>query len=92
MITFVFQALSLFRYIKSSNSRWQEEGIDDSELTEIDEDGTNLNPHEKEKIKSAKLLCYLNLAACNLKLKDSYTSTCACNEALLLDPGNVKAL
>ena len=47
--------------------------------------------NEQEKIESSKLLCYLNLAACNLKLNNSKTALDACNEALKIDPKNVKA-
>lgn len=35
---------------------------------------------------------YLNIAACNIKSKDYETAVFACNEALKLDPYNVKAL
>ena len=35
---------------------------------------------------------YLNIAACNIKSKDFETAVAACNEALKLDPYNVKAL
>jgi FK506-binding protein 4/5 len=35
---------------------------------------------------------YLNIAACNLKTKDYETAFSASNEALKLDPYNVKAL
>lgn len=35
---------------------------------------------------------YLNIAACNIKTKDYETAVAACNEALKLDPYNVKAL
>lgn len=35
---------------------------------------------------------FLNIAACNLKTKDFETAIAACDEALKLDPYNVKAL
>lgn len=35
---------------------------------------------------------YLNIAACNLKTKEFEESYAACNEALKLDPYNIKAL
>ena len=38
------------------------------------------------------LQLYLNLAACYLKLKDCKNALAACNEALILDPQNIKAL
>lgn len=46
---------------------------------------------EQGKIEALKLVCYLNLAACNLKLNNARTAIDACNEALKLDPNNVKA-
>ena len=39
-----------------------------------------------------KLLMFLNIAACNLKSKEFETAVAACDEALKLDPYNVKAL
>jgi len=57
---------------------------------EIEEKGQN--DFENRKINSSKLLCYLNLAACNLKLRNSKDAIDACNEALKLEPNNVKAL
>ncbi len=76
--------------MKSQNNRWQEEGIEDKELTFLEEDGNS--QEEKAIIISCKLLCLLNLGACYLKLKDPFTAICACNEVLKLDPLNVKAL
>lgn len=35
---------------------------------------------------------FLNIAACNLKTKDFETAIAACDQALKLDPYNVKAL
>lgn len=35
---------------------------------------------------------YLNIAACNIKTKDYDTALAACNEALKLDPYNLKGL
>lgn len=39
-----------------------------------------------------KLHMFLNIAACNLKSKDFETAAAACDEALKLDPYNVKGL
>jgi len=84
------EALCIYRYFKSTNVKWQQEGIDDNNLEEVQETGGN--KEEEAFIKSAKLMCYLNIAACNLKMKEYQTSVEACNEALILDPNNVKAL
>ena len=35
---------------------------------------------------------FLNIAACNIQIKDFETAVEACNEALKLDPYNIKAL
>lgn len=35
---------------------------------------------------------FLNIAACNIRIKDYETAYDACNEALKLDPYNIKAL
>lgn len=35
---------------------------------------------------------FLNIAACNIQIKDFETAYEACNEALKLDPYNIKAL
>lgn len=58
----------MFRYYHCSNPKWNEEGIDDKDLTEVDEKGKN--PIEKEIIFKLKLKMYLNIAACNIRLKD----------------------
>jgi tetratricopeptide (TPR) repeat protein len=39
-----------------------------------------------------KLQMFLNIAACNLKTKDFETAVAACDEALRLDPYNIKGL
>ncbi len=84
------EALCIFRYIRSEAAHWREEGIDDQYLSEVESKGQTED--EQSKINSFKLLCYLNLAACNLKLGNSRTAVDSCNEALRLDPTNVKAL
>lgn len=35
------EALSVFRYYVSFNPKWQEQGIDDDEIKEVDEQGSN---------------------------------------------------
>lgn len=48
--------------------------------------------HERQQIKKMKLMMFLNIAACNIKSKDFETAVAACDEALKLDPYNIKAL
>lgn len=84
------EALSIFRYYICYNPKWQEEGINDSDIQEIDEQGKN--DYEKNEIKKMKLLMFLNIAACNIQSKDFETAYAACDEALKLDPYNIKAL
>ena len=84
------EALSIYKYIQPKNFRWREEGIEDSDLTLLEDNGSNKD--EKNMLNSCKLTCYLNIAACALKLKDSMTSKFACDEALKIDSKNSKAL
>ena len=58
----------MFRYFHCSNPKWNEEGIADKDLTEIDEQGNN--EYEKEIIRKIKLQMFLNISACNIKTKD----------------------
>jgi tetratricopeptide (TPR) repeat protein len=80
--------LSIFRYFVSFNPKWQEQGIDDDEIKEVDEQGRD--EFERVELKRIKLTSYLNIAACNIKGKDYESAVSACNEALKLDPYNVK--
>jgi tetratricopeptide (TPR) repeat protein len=80
------EALSIFRYYVSFNPKWQEQGIDDDEIKEVDD------WDDRQDLKGLKFALYLNIAACNIKCKDYETAQAACDEALKLDPYNVKAL
>lgn len=84
------EALSIFRYYLSFNPKWQEQGIDDDEIKEVDEQGKT--DFEKSELRRLKLALFLNIAACNIKTKDYESAVAACNEALKLDPYNVKGL
>jgi tetratricopeptide (TPR) repeat protein len=84
------EALTIFRYFYSTNPRWAESGIEDSELKEVVDEGTN--DKEKNQIKKLVLQTYLNIAACNIKAKDFETAVQACEEALKIDANNTKAL
>ncbi|XP_042323965.1 peptidyl-prolyl cis-trans isomerase D [Sceloporus undulatus] len=44
------------------------------------------------KLNTAALTCYLNIAACKLKLSEWQDATENCTEALAIDPANTKAL
>ncbi|XP_051915928.1 peptidyl-prolyl cis-trans isomerase D [Hippocampus zosterae] len=58
---------------------------------EVLEDEGDESPAQK-KLLPAVLSCYLNTAACNLKLQMWQEAVDSCNEALELDKGNTKAL
>ena len=84
------QALSIFRYIENKNPNWKNSGIIDDDLVYVDT--TSANPKEQAQLNDFKLKIYLNLAICYLKIKNYIDSIESCNEALALDPKNVKAL
>jgi tetratricopeptide (TPR) repeat protein len=88
--TFYEEALAIFRFIKSKRENWQKEGIFDEDLTYVHYTGNNQK--EKQILDSMKLSLYLNLAACYLKLSDNDNAIKACDEALLLESRNTKAL
>jgi len=52
----------------------------------------SMKDDEKENAKKLKLPCYLNLAACLLKLKDWKEVIENCNKALEMEPNNAKGL
>ena len=66
------EALSIFRYFICFNPKWQEEGINDNQIKEVDDLGSN--DYEKTQIKKMKIKMFLNIAACNMKSKDYETS------------------
>lgn len=84
------EALSIFRYFTCFNPKWNEEGINDSQIQETEETGKT--EFEKQEIRRMKILMFANIAACNLKTKDFETARSACEEVLKLDPYNIKAL
>ena len=49
------------------------------------------NEEEIEKLKNIKLILYLNLAACYLKMKEFKNAKLICEEALKIDSKNKKA-
>jgi len=62
----------------------------DQDLEYIDEIGAD--EEEKGMIQAMKVALYNNLAACYLSLNDLANARAACDEALLLDPSQAKAL
>lgn len=59
------EAYSCWRYFKSENPKWNTEGIDDTQLTEVEWEGAN--EQENRWIKQHKLTSLQNIAACLLK-------------------------
>lgn len=62
----------------------------DQDLEYIDELGAD--EEEKSMIQAMKVALYNNLAACYLSINDLANARAACDEALLLDPSQAKAL
>lgn len=83
------EALNVFRFYEATDATWQDKGIDDDKLREVDWKGTT--EQEVRKVLQIKLSTYLNIAACNIKKKSWNEAEAACEEALLLDPTNIKA-
>ena len=84
------EALSIFRYFICFNPKWQEEGINDSQIQEYEDMGKT--EYEKQEVRRMKILMFTNIAACNIKTKDFETARAACDEILKLEPYNIKAL
>ena len=66
------EALGAFRYFEATDPQWQSKGIDDDHLVEVDIQGDT--EEERAAIKSLKIGCYLNIAACNIKSKNYDTA------------------
>lgn len=47
---------------------------------------------DQAQINNIRLVCYLNLAACQIRTQDFVGAKKSCSDALYLDPSNVKAL
>ena len=84
------EAYSLWRFFKSDNPNWNKEGIDDTQLTEVEWEGNS--PEEAEAIRGHKIQALLNMAACNIKSQNYVDALPETNEVLKLDPGNKTAL
>lgn len=79
------ETLTLFRWVKNRNEKWRNSGIEDDDLT-IE------NIEKSPQIVEMMVSLYLNIALCNIKLVNWKEAVMACDEALELDPENVKAM
>ena len=96
------EAISVFRYleVKPGYEGWRKDGkgLRDEIFDEIDVCGLSgeegAGPEAAATIKQHKIACYLNIAACQLKIKGPGFAVCvqACESALALDETNTKAL
>ena len=59
------EALSIFKYYYSTNPKWNEQGIDDDELREVEDFGKD--DFQKEAIRKIKVDRFLSMAICNIK-------------------------
>lgn len=84
------EAYSIWRYHKSTNPKWNNEGIDDTQL--VEEDFWGKNDQEKKWCLDHKIFCLLNIVACNLRSENFTDALPAVNEVLRLDPKNRIAL
>ena len=83
------EALGCFRYYEATDPSWQDKGIDDDKLREVDIIGDT--PEQKKIIFDCKVSLFLNIAACNIKVKAFTEAVKACEEVLALDPDNLRA-
>ncbi|MCQ2820226.1 MAG: hypothetical protein MJ252_23420 [archaeon] len=84
------QCLAIFRYMKSNNPSWKENGIKDEYIEYIDIEGDNET--EKKEIKQMKISSLLNISLCEYCLKNWTEVRSACDDVLSLDSNNIKAL
>mmetsp|Transcript_30404 Transcript_30404/g.34563 ORF Transcript_30404/g.34563 Transcript_30404/m.34563 type:complete len:555 (+) Transcript_30404:7-1671(+) len=86
------EALSIFRFIrvKPNGVAFTDGKINCADLEDVDVVGaSNL---EKQEIKECKVIAYLNIAACLLRLESFKEALAACESALKLEPNNIKAM
>jgi len=89
-ITEFSKSISIFKYIIDSNPNWKNgDGIKDSELTYIFDEGSN--KEEKEEIKNMLKSSLLNLSLCNFYLKNWKEVKFACDEVIKIDNKCIKA-
>ena len=80
------EALCVFRWVESRRPNWKNEGIEDDDLTVHEAE------IEEESVRVRVLSAYLNISLCCMRLNQSKDAVKACDEALTIDPDNVKAL
>lgn len=83
------EALGVWRYFAATDPDWQEKGIDDDKLEEINYMG--VTEEQKELVYNIKLNMYLNIAACSIKKQEFKEAVLSCEEAIALDPNNIRA-
>lgn len=84
------EAYSCWRYFISKNPNWANEGIDDTQLTEVE--WHSANKWENEQVLKHKVTVLLNISACLMKSKNWQDTVPCLNEVLHLDPTNKTAL
>jgi hypothetical protein len=80
----------IFKFITTIIKNWKNESIKDEQLTYHEDEGYNIL--EKETINKMLVTSLVNIALCDKKLSKFPEARNACNEALIRDPKNVKAL
>mmetsp|Transcript_14163 Transcript_14163/g.31459 ORF Transcript_14163/g.31459 Transcript_14163/m.31459 type:complete len:462 (-) Transcript_14163:107-1492(-) len=83
------QAGGLFHYVYSVEPEWKKKGLKDDVLR-LQHDPGDTDEQQKQ-IDKIRISCFLNIAICQLKLKNWDTVIKACGETLELDPKNKKA-
>jgi hypothetical protein len=84
------KSLAIFKYIKSKNRNWKNDGgIKDEELEFVEEQGNCIE--ETNEIIQMKISALLNIALCDLNMEKFEEVRSACNEVIKLDNKNVKA-
>ena len=84
------EAYSCWRYFISKNPNWANEGIDDTQLTEVEWHSNS--KWENEQVLLHKVVVLLNISACFMKVKNWKDALPCLNEILRLDPLNKIAL
>ena len=80
------EAYSCWRYFWSNNPKWNTEGIDDTQLHEVEWKGAN--DKENEWIRQHKIQSLHNIVACLLREENYKDALPAADEILRLDPHN----
>ncbi|KAG7395714.1 hypothetical protein PHYBOEH_003319 [Phytophthora boehmeriae] len=83
------KALAVFKYLENKDPGWKKKGIEDTDMLVTDFQCDE--PEDQIRLNTLKTSCYLNIAAAKLRLKEFAVCIRACEDALELDPRNVKA-